>query len=77
VGYIGQQTLVGEEAASLVRFVFTCGGEVDIPPTRETVLEVPEALAVTDQYKCRHALNPIPPAPEPEPASPLARFLDR
>jgi hypothetical protein len=51
VGYVGQKALFGEETASLARFLLTRRGEIDVPPSCEAVLEVPQALAVTDEYK--------------------------
>ena len=58
VGHLRQDPLVSEQPPRLARFLLAGGGEVNVPPAREAVLQVPEALAMADQYKCRHGSKP-------------------
>ena len=62
VGHVRQQALARQQASGLAGLFLARGGQVDVPPSREAVLEVPEALAVADQYKRRHEIKPIRPA---------------
>ena len=43
------ETVLFQELASLLGFLNTLGGEVDIMPSSEPVLKVPCGLAVTDE----------------------------
>ena len=47
-----------QEAASLAGLLLTGGGQVDVPPSGEAVLEVPEALAMTGEHESGHVPKP-------------------
>ena len=54
----GSRPSAARRRPGLAGLLLAGGGQVDVPPSGEAVLEVPKALAVTGEYKSGHVRKP-------------------